>query len=77
MIPPFCASCDCGFGVRDSAEEIVYNHVGHVIKKACDWGLLVPIWYTRSGTRYVYVEGGKCLFIKGSLRGGSPLIFPG
>ena len=32
---------------------------------------------TISGTRYVYVGGGKFLFIKRSLRGGSPSYFPG
>ena len=38
---------------------------------------LVPDLGTISGIRYVYVGGGKCLFIKGSLRGGSPSYFPG
>ena len=35
---PFCTSCDCGFGVGDSAKEIVSIHVGHVIATACDCG---------------------------------------
>ena len=47
------------------------------------WYLVPGTWYhqiwvrTISGIRYVYVGGGKCLFIKGSLRGGSPSYFPG
>ena len=47
------------------------------------WYLVPGTWYlvpdlgTISGIRYVYVGGGKCLFIKGSLRGGSPSYFLG
>ena len=36
VIPPFCAPCDSGFGVGDSAKEIVSFLVTHVIATACD-----------------------------------------
>ena len=41
VIASFCTSCDCGFGVGDSAKEIVSILVRHVIATACDCGFPV------------------------------------